>query len=124
MRRIFCTLLALVAVVILLSSCASYRHVNRAMSTLQLGMPRSEVVSRINEEPSYFKSELVDGVTHESLIFKSYAPGRNFLGDRRPILYVLTFENNRLVAIETKRDYEEAIAEGAQKVIDIMTKIE
>lgn len=122
MKRLLYTGVVAVILVALLASCGTYqnyRSINRSITNLQLGMSRSQVMSRVNAEPSFVKGETKDGVVYEELHFQSYVTKGNRVDRYKPIIYVLSFRDHRLVAIDTKRDTERLVIDGAGRVIDI-----
>lgn len=125
MKRCFFSGLIALIMVALLTSCGTYqnyRSINRSITSLQLGMSRSQVISRVRVDPSFVRGETKKGVAYEEVHYQSYATNGNRVDRYKPIIYVLSFRDNRLVAIDTKRDTERLVITGAGKVIDIWEK--
>lgn len=119
MKKLLGYFVLLLLMALLLNGCGmytSYEQINHTMNSLELGASKQEVIPKLPANYSYVARELVGDMSREVIGVKSYESDRTWSSVRgEPIIYFLIFENNRLVAVDTKIDFAEKRAEEIRR---------
>lgn len=96
------------------SSCSSLdeyynkgKRVHKSVTSLELGMTKSEVLKVMRYGPDFVNKEALDEGVREILVYRgSYQP-YGWMSEPVPMVYHLVLENGVLVVVDSDKDYEQ-----------------
>lgn len=92
-----------------------HNHFAKVMPMLELGMSKTEVMDLVQYKPDFISKEEIENGIRETFSYSGTIFRRWPQGDI-PVYYYLVFENDRLVAVDTRENVEESIRRGFNSV--------
>ncbi|CCY10644.1 MULTISPECIES: hypothetical protein [environmental samples] len=83
------------------------KRVHKSVTSLELGMTKSEVLKVMRYGPDFVNKEALDEGVREILVYRgSYQP-YGWMSEPVPMVYHLVIENGVLVVVDSDKDYEQ-----------------
>lgn len=83
------------------------KRVHKSVTSLELGMTKSEVLKVMRYGPDFVNKEALDEGVREVLVYRgSYQP-YGWMSEPVPMVYHLVLENGVLVVVDSDKDYEQ-----------------
>lgn len=83
------------------------KRVHKSVTSLELGMTKSEVLKVMRYGPDFVNKEALDKGVREILVYRgSYQP-YGWMSEPVPMVYHLVLENGVLVVVDSDKDYEQ-----------------
>lgn len=83
------------------------KRVHKSVTSLELGMTKSEVLKVMRYGPDFVNKEALDEGVREILVYRgSYQP-YGWMSEPVPMVYHLVLENGVLVVVDSDKDYEQ-----------------
>ena len=83
------------------------KRVHKSVTSLELGMTKSEVLKVMRYGPDFVNKEALDEGVREILVYRgSYKP-YGWMSEPVPMVYHLVLENGVLVVVDSDKDYEQ-----------------
>lgn len=83
------------------------KRVHKSVTSLELGMTKSEVLKVMRYGPDFVNKEALDVGVREILVYRgSYQP-YGWMSEPVPMVYHLVIENGVLVVVDSDKDYEQ-----------------
>lgn len=83
------------------------KRVHKSVTSLELGMTKSEVLKVMRYGPDFVNKEALDEGVREILVYRgSYQP-YGWMSEPVPMVYHLVIENAVLVVVDSDKDYEQ-----------------